>query len=157
MSLRISKMNSTLTGWNDEDFTTIERDFINSEGIADKNGDGSDFEVAESAPQAMTVEVNDGVAYVEITKNGRTWYVRVENSAVESVVVAPNVSGSTRIDALVLKVSITTEPNASATNVASLVFVAGTPGGGAPSDGDINTAFIKIVYFYLYHISVFLN
>jgi hypothetical protein len=140
MSIRISKMNSTLTGWNDEDFTTIERDFIKSEGIADKNADGSDYEVSESSPQAMTVEVNDGVAYVVVTKNGRTWYVRVENDAVATVVVAPNVSGSTRIDALVLKVSVSTEPNASATNVASLEFVQGTPGGGAPSDGDITTA-----------------
>lgn len=138
--LRISKMNSTLTGWNDEDFTTIERDFIKDQGVVDESGAGTDFEVVEDTPQAMSVEVKAGVAYVEVTKSGRNWYVRVESNAVETVVISANVSGSTRIDALVLRVSVSTEPDASATNVATLETVEGTPGGGIPSDGDINTA-----------------
>jgi len=133
-------MNSVNTGWNDEDFSTIEKDLIKSQGIVDENADGSDLVVEENSPQQMNVLVNSGVAYVHITKNGRDWWVRVANDAQAQVTVAPNVSGSTRIDALVLRVSVSTEPNASATNVATLAMVQGTPGGAAPSDGDINTA-----------------
>jgi len=133
-------MNSVNTGWNDEDFSTIEKDLIKSQGIVDENADGSDLVVEENSPQQMNVLVNSGVAYVHITKNGRDWWVRVANDAQAQVTVAPNVSGSTRIDALILRVSVSTEPNASATNVATLAMVQGTPGGAAPSDGDINTA-----------------
>lgn len=133
-------MNSVNTGWNDEDFSTIEKDLIKSQGIVDENADGSDLVVEENTPQQMNVLVNSGVAYVHITKNGRDWWVRVANDAQAQVTISPNVSGSTRIDALVLRVSVSTEPNASATNVATLVMVQGTPGGAAPSDGDITTA-----------------
>lgn len=133
-------MNSVNTGWNDEDFSTIEKDLIKSQGIVDENADGSDLVVEENTPQQMNVLVNSGVAYVHITKNGRDWWVRVANDAQAQVTVSPNVSGSTRIDALVLRVSVSTEPNASATNVATLAMVQGTPGGAAPSDGDITTA-----------------
>lgn len=133
-------MNSVNTGWNDEDFSTIEKDLIRSQGIVDENADGSDLVVEENTPQQMNVLVNSGVAYVHITKNGRDWWVRVANDAQAQVTIAPNVSGSTRIDALVLRVSVSTEPNASATNVATLAMVQGTPGGAAPTDGAITTA-----------------
>jgi hypothetical protein len=85
-------MNSANTGWNDEDFSTIEKDLIKSQGIVDENADGSDLVVEENSPQQMSVLVNSGVAYVYITKNGRDWWVRVENSAQEEVSISPNVS-----------------------------------------------------------------
>lgn len=135
-------MNSPNTGWNDEDFSTMEIDFVKSGGVADEGGAGDDFEVTESSPQAMSVEVNSGVAYVEITKGGRTWRVRVKNTAVETVVIGQNISGNNRIDALILRVSVTTTPDATATNVATLEVIQGTPAGSpsAPTDGAIQTA-----------------
>ena len=113
---------------------------ITTEGVLDTVTPGSnvDFEVIESSPAAMTVDVGTGFANVIFTKNSETWKVIVNNNASETLTVSSNTSGSQRDDAVIVVLS-QAEPTALKTNVASLQIVDGTPGAGVLSDADIDT------------------
>lgn len=99
---------------------------------------GGHGEVTENAPLAMTVLVDDGIIYVpnssfdELdTDQIRCWEVIISNE--DALVIGPNSSGSTRIDLICVKLDTSIVPNEFASNIATLVVVAGTPGAGAPA------------------------
>lgn len=94
--------------------------------------------VTQNSPAAMTVLLANGVAYVPqttydasiITKT-KFWRVVVKDQT--ALTIGANSSGSTRIDLICVKVDKTIEPNEYASNVATIVVVAGTPGAGVPA------------------------
>lgn len=94
--------------------------------------------VTENSPAAMNVLVANGVVYVPnstydanvITKT-KFWRVTVKDETAKTI--GANSSGSTRIDLICVKVDKTIEPNEYASNVATVIVVAGTPGAGVPA------------------------
>jgi len=87
----------------------------------------------------MSVNVAIGNAVIETVRSGVTFKVFIFNTAVENLAIGNNAGGTNRVDAIVLKLSRTTEPNALMNNVAELVVVEGS-GATALSDGAIDTA-----------------
>ncbi len=136
MSLKAYKINSNLAEYTDEEFSAIET-LIAQEGIFDVTGTDQDFEVTESTPNAMTVDVNTGSALVEYTKSSVTWKVVVNSNAVEVLSISANTSGSNRVDAIIVHLK-QVEANALKNNVPEVKVVLGT-GVAALSDSDINT------------------
>lgn len=126
------------TGASDADLYQMANDFIAQAGVLDK--EGGDSLVTESDTPGMTVKVAKGTIYVE----NSTWeansfeprYYQVVGDAEETLNIASNSSGSTRIDKICQKIDKITTPDDEATNVSPLVVVQGTPGGGAPATPD---------------------
>lgn len=99
---------------------------------------GGDALVTQVSPTPiMSVSIADGVVYVPNDNydaydidTTKAWRVALINEA--DLVIAANSSGSTRIDLVAVKLDKVTVPNEYASNVASIVRIAGTPGAGAP-------------------------
>lgn len=87
----------------------------------------------------MSVDVLTGWALVETTRLAQTFKVFVQNLTLTNLVIAANSSGSNRVDAIILRVSKTADPNLGSGNVATVEVVLGT-GVSALSDGAITTA-----------------
>ena len=110
-------------------------DFIEDEGVLDVSG--GHFLTVQNGTPNMSVNVPTGIGYVlndswtEFSSDQRIWDVLVD--ATVNVVISSNPSGSTRIDLICLKVDTGVTPDANASNVATIVSVEGTPGGGAPA------------------------
>jgi len=94
--------------------------------------------VTQNSPAAMSVLVAPGIVYVpnadydELDSNEPKFYEAIID-AEDEVAIAENTSGSTRIDLICVKVDKTITPDEHASNIATLVAVAGTPGAGAPT------------------------
>jgi len=107
---------------------------ISGEGVINVGGA---LAVSESDTPALSVEVQDGQAfvlrdaYVDNDNTQKFWHVVV--TAAEDVSIDANSSGSTRIDRICVKIDTAAVPDATASNVATLVAVKGTPGGSAPT------------------------
>ncbi len=112
-------------------------DLIGTEGVLDLS---THLEVTENDTPDMSVNVAPGVAYVlnddwtEFASLQKYWDVLVD--AEENAVITANSSGSTRYDLICLFVDTTVDPDANASNVATVKVVAGTPGAGQPATPD---------------------
>lgn len=86
------------------------------------------------------VRVGPGKAYVPNPAGTMFYHVTIDAN-VDTNVTA-NSSGNPRIDAVVIKVDTVTTPDATASNIASIVIVPGTPAGSpvAPTDAAIQTS-----------------
>ncbi len=110
-------------------------DILFQEGVVDLSG--GHLEVTENTVPDMSVNAAKGIAYVlndsftEFSSLQHYWDVIVDSD--QNVSISSNPSGSTRIDLICLKIDTTVTPDANASNVATVVAVEGTPGGGAPS------------------------
>ena len=111
-------------------------DIIDTVGVVDlANGHCL---VTENSPAALSVLVAPGIVYVpnadydELESNEPKFYEAIIDAEGE-VTVTANTSGSTRIDLICVKVDKTITPDEHASNIATLVAVAGTPGAGAPT------------------------
>lgn len=114
-------------------------DHVLSSGVKDM-GTTNHFKVTEKGAGAnMSVDVAIGRAIV-INSSSNAYPIR--NTAAANVLVASNSSGNPRIDTIVLYIDLAVSPNTTASDVAKLVRVQGTPAGSpvAPTDGDIETA-----------------
>jgi len=135
-------LNSDLANYGEEEFNYLQK-FLLEEGVLHTQGanwnDFIDLEVSQHGAGAMSVDVAVGNCVIETVRNSVTFKVFVFNTAIENLIVTANTSGTDRIDAVVMKLSRTTEPNALMNNVAILALVAGD-GITALSDGDIQTA-----------------
>lgn len=111
-------------------------DLISSAGVVDLAG-GHLLVSANGTPD-MSVDIAAGIGYVlnsawtAFSSDQRYWDVIVD-ALVNNLSISANPSGSTRIDKICLKVDVLASPNANASNVASVVVVAGTPGAGTPA------------------------
>lgn len=133
-------INSTQALYDDAEFAKLQSAIFDAGVLADRLGVlGLTVTERASGGANMSVDVAVGTALVEITKSGRTFKVFVANDAVVNVPIASNSSGSNRVDAIVVRVSVATEPNVLKNNVGTIERVAGT-GVSALSDGDITTA-----------------
>jgi hypothetical protein len=127
MATRVSALNSTQAFWQDYELQGVRKDHVNStsHGVASL----SDLTVTESDTPANTVKIDSGEAYVNVTRtsDSANFTVKLENSAAEDVTINSNVSGNPRIDLVIARVDIDTDPNANADNIGLLEVVEGTP------------------------------
>jgi len=135
-------LNSTLADYGEEEFNYIQK-FLLQQGILNTEGadynDFIDLQVSQHSAGDMSVDVAVGVAVINTLRSGVSFKVFASNQAVENLVVGNNTSGSNRVDAVILKLSRTVEPNALMNNVATLQVVAGS-GVSALADNAIQTA-----------------
>lgn len=133
----ISGTTVVMTGANESDFMHLTSDFMSNTngGVASlATGDGN---VTENSPTGLSVQIAAGTFYVpnsSYTKNGSVLkYWRVESDATAIGTITANASGSTRIDLVCVKVDTAVTPDSQATNVATMIVIAGTPGAGTPA------------------------
>lgn len=109
-------------------------------GVKSIASSGDFFVEAQSSPN-MTVKVNLGYAFVQKSDKSKTYPVRLYSST-QNVTITSNSSGNTRKDAVILFINLGTSPNTTATDVAELVAVVGTPSASptSPTDNDILTS-----------------
>jgi len=98
-----------------------------------------DLKVAQKSTPNMSVDVKVGAALVEITRSGATFKVFAFNLAQVNLAIGSNSSGSNRVDAVIMRIDVDTDPNALMNNIATIQVVPGT-GTSALSDGAIQTA-----------------
>jgi len=87
---------------------------------------GDDMRVVEETIPTNTVKVKTGISYIQITKNSTVYAPRFETTAEESIAIPANSSGNPRKDIIIAKVDTTTDPNATSSNIGTLVVVQGT-------------------------------
>jgi hypothetical protein len=135
-------LNSTLADYGEEEFNYLQK-FLLEQGVLHTQGADwasfEDLEVLQNGTPDMSVNVGIGSAVIETVRSGVTFKVFVYNSVIENLAIGNNGGGSNRVDAVVLKISRSTEPNALMNNVATLEVVAGSSA-VALTDGAIDTA-----------------
>lgn len=131
-------INSTEALYDDVEFAWFQS-LLLEQGVLGDSAGSMGLQVTQNASPDMNVLVSVGKALTEITKSGRTFKVIVENDASVVVPIAANSSGNNRVDAIVVRVSVSSEPNVLKNNVGTIERVAGT--GTSPlTDGEITTA-----------------
>lgn len=114
-------------------------DAVDVVGVVDLAG--GDLLVHQAGSPAMTVVVDSGVGYIPNTSFDDTdsdsikfWEAVVAGTTgSRTLVIGANSSGQTRIDKVCLKMDTGATPNSTASDVATLIVVAGTPGAGIPA------------------------
>lgn len=130
------------------DLTNLATSLLTDEGVVLTDND--DLLVEQSGTPGLSVLVSKGTCYVKnsnFTKhNGEIKYWHVTLDADGSVSIDANSSGSTRIDAICVKIDTGVSPDATASNVATLVAVKGTPGAGNPTipDNHLLLAYVSV-------------
>lgn len=126
---------SGVGGVTDADLMNLAVNFL-SPGVVGAN----DLLVQQQGTPNMTVLIATGKVYV-LNGAGSMMYLGTLN-ATQNVTIASNSSGNPRIDAIVVKIDTSTTPDNTASNIATLVAVQGTPAASpsAPSDSAIQTA-----------------
>jgi len=114
-------------------------DIIDVIGVKDLAG--GHCAVTQNSPAAMSVLVAPGIVYIpnadydELDSNQvKFWEAIITVST--AVTITANTSGSTRIDLICAKMDTAITPDEHASNIATLVAVAGTPGAGTPATPD---------------------
>jgi len=111
-------------------------DIIDVVGVKDLAGGHA--LVTENSPAAMSVLVAPGIVYIpnadydELDSDSVKFWEAIITVSTE-VAITANTSGSARIDLICAKMDTTITPDKHASNIATLVAVAGTPGAGAPT------------------------
>lgn len=126
-------------GASEGDIRGVATDIIVGGGVVDVVA--GQLLVHQSVSPDMNVIVDAGVAYVpnasfDMTDSDqvRFWEAVVNGTTgSRTLAVGSNSSGSTRIDIICVKIDTGATPNSTASNVASLLVVAGTPGAGVPA------------------------
>ena len=134
-------LNSTVADYGEEEFNYLQK-FLLDQGVLHTQGanwnEFIDLKVEESDTPDMGVKVGIGNAVIDTQRNDVNFKVFVFSNAVETLDISENTSGLDRVDAVILKLSRTVEPNALMNNVATIEVVDGT-GATALSDEDIQT------------------
>lgn len=121
-----------------EEFSWFQKNYLEA-GVFGDSGGTMGMAVAQNGAGNMTVVVPTGTALLSLTKNSITWKTIVYSDSTVSVPIASNVSGSNRVDAIIVRISSTIEPNVTKTNVGTIERVAGA-GVSALSDAAIQAA-----------------
>jgi len=138
MAKKVFFINSTLANYTDEEFSWFQKYALNAGVIGDSAGTLG-LAVSANSPAGMSVLVGAGSAIVELTKSGVTWKTILVSSAIDTIVIAPNSSGSNRVDAIIARIDKDAEPDALKSNIGTIEVVLGS-GASALSDGAIATA-----------------
>lgn len=122
-------------------------DIIDVVGVKDLAGGHA--LVTQNSPAAMSVLVAPGVVYIpnadynELDSNQvKFWEAVITVST--AVAITANTSGSTRIDLICVKMDTAVTPDEHASNIATLVAVAGTPGAGVPATPDNYAKLVEV-------------
>jgi len=120
---------TTLPGVNDYDLLRIETNLL-TEGVV--QGVGTAFAVTQKAAGAnMSVDVAAGIALIEITNtnltHGATYKTWFESTAVSNEIVTAADDTNPRVDRVVLRIDVSVDPNGTASNIAIIEVLAGTP------------------------------
>lgn len=113
---------------------------------------GGHLLVHEAGSPAMSAIIDAGVGYIPNTSfdeldsdSIKFWEAVVAGTTGDRTLsIGSNSSGQTRIDLICLKIEPSTIPDSEASNVASLVVVAGTPGAGAPAIPDYHLLLAEV-------------
>lgn len=142
MATKVFFLNGNSALYGEEEFNYIQK-FLLQQGILNTEGadynDFIDLKVSQHDTGDMSVDVAVGVAVINTQRSSVDFKVFVSNQAIANLAVGANTSGDNRVDAVIMKLSRTVEPNVLMNNVASLEVVPGS--GVSPlSDNDIQTA-----------------
>lgn len=146
-------INSSEAQYTDEELQWLQSTLFEVGIIGDKDTGELGFVVSEQDTPGMNVEVEVGKALIEVTISGRIFKVIVENTAVDTLAISSNISGSNRVDAVIIRVDKDTEPNTLKTNVGTLEVIEGT-GPTALTDGAIDTAVSGDGWYRLANVTV---
>lgn len=142
MAERVSIIGSTTaTGaptWRDDELQAFEKLFL-EEGVV------TGFAVSQYSGGAnMSVDVAAGDAIIEITNTNltpsKTYKVYFNSDAVKTLTVTTADPTNPRKDRVILEVLVNANPNAAASNVASMRIVAGTPAGSPSAPAEPSNA-----------------
>lgn len=129
------KVRNGMTSADEADINSYVTNFLVQTGVVFNAT--TDFLVAQQGTPAMGVTVSAGTGFVPNSSyavnatTARAW--EVHSDASQNVTITANASGSTRVDLIALKVDTAAVPDANASNVMTVVAVAGTPGAGTPA------------------------
>lgn len=135
MASNVVRIRNGMTNATEGDILGGASDFVKDLGVVDKAG--NHLKVTENSPRGMSVQVAGGIVYVpnsnysELDSDTPKFYPVV--CSAEVLTVDNNVSGSTRVDIVCVKVDKVIVPDADADNIATKVVIKGTPGGGVPA------------------------
>lgn len=148
MAKKAILIESTLAQYTAEEFSFLQTLFYGAGILGDSTGALGLAVSQRGAGANMSVDVSIGNALITFLKNSVTWKIIGLSSAIENVVIAANASGSNRVDAIIMRASVTIEPNALKNNIVTIERVAGS-GVSALSDAAIQAligsdAFIRL-------------
>lgn len=114
-------------------------DIVYGSGVLDVSG--GHLEVTAKVSPDMNVIVAEGVGYIPNSSYDDTdsdsikyWEAVVAGTVgSRTLAIGSNSSGQTRIDIVCLKINTATAPDNTASNIATLIVVAGTAGAGVPA------------------------
>lgn len=146
-------IDSTTAQYTAEEFSWLQKFFLQAGILGDSSGNLGLAVSQKSSGANMSVDVAIGNALIDFTKNSTNWKVIGLNNAIVNVAIAANSSGSNRVDAIIMRASVTTEPNSLKNNIITIKRVAGT-GTSALSDGAISTAISGDAFIRLANVTV---
>jgi hypothetical protein len=139
MAIITTLINSPTSQYTDKEISHF-NDVCLNEGVYGDTITGSPtFQVTQRVTPALGIDIQVGKANIPYTKLGKTWNITVTNDALATIVVLPNVSGTNRVDALILKMSTTLDNGINKTGVSSLQLIQGVAGGALLTDAQIQT------------------
>jgi len=134
--IKATIIDSTQAQYTAKEFSWLQ-DLIMTSGYFATQAGVRTFDVAENAVPNMGVQIKAGKILVPFSKGGQDWKIICETTG-ESLVTPANALGTNRVDAVIVKIDIVSDPNTLKTNIVTAQYITGT-GAVALSDGAINT------------------
>ncbi len=154
MSTKVLLIESTTAQYTAEEFSWLQKLFLGAGIFGDSAGVLGLAVSQRGAGANMSVDVAIGNALLDFTKSAVNWKIIGMSNAITNVPIASNASGSTRIDAIIMRGDVDVEPNSLKNNIITIERIAGTPGAGALSDANIISAIGSDAFIRLANITV---
>lgn len=146
-------IDSTLAQYTAEDLSWLQKFFL-EQGVLGNSSGSLGLAVSQRGAGAnMSVDVAVGNALIDFTKNATNWKIIGLSNAIENVAVPTQSSGANRVGALIMRASVTVEPNLLKNNIITFEFIPGTSTSPL-SDGAILTAISNDAFIRLANITV---
>lgn len=146
-------IDSTLAQYTAEDISWLQKFFL-EQGVLGNSSGALGLAVSQRGAGAnLSVDVAVGNALIDFTKNSTNWKIIGLSNAIENVAVSSQSSGANRVGALIMRASVTTEPNVLKNNIITFEFIPGTSTSPL-SDGAILTAISNDAFIRLANITV---
>lgn len=138
MATKVFFINSETAEYSDEEFSWFQTSLL-APGVIGSSTGVMGLGVTQNGTPDLSVLVALGRALVAMTIAGRHFNAVFESDAQVQKTIAPNSSGSNRVDAVIVRIDKDTEPNALKNNIGTIEVITGS-GASALSDGAITTA-----------------
>lgn len=146
-------IDSTLAQYTAEDISFVQKFFLQSGVLGDSAGSLGLAVSQRGAGANLSVDVAVGNALMDFTKNATTWKIVGLSNAIENIAVPTQSSGANRVGALIMRASVTVEPNVLKNNIITFEFIPGTSTSPL-SDGAITTAIGGDMFMRLANVTV---